>query len=107
MELIKKLSDLTTIDEEAFIKLNKYMQMIHSQDILTQLLEDKTVVEVEIPEGKLMIQLVDDNVKYKFIPSDAFNKMVIDTVLNKKSELIGHVTDRLRNQLINTHKDLI
>lgn len=107
MGLIKKISDLTTIEEEALLKIDDCVTLIHSQDILTQLLESKDILEIDLLEGKLLLQLIDDSVKYKFIPSEDFNKMVVDTILNKKSELVIKVTDKLKNQLINTYKDIL
>ena len=107
MSIEKKLSDLTTIPIESLGKLKDYLETIHSHDIVTQLLADKTLLELEIFEGKIYLQLDDDNVKYKFVPSEEFGKLVVNSILNKDSKLVGRVTEKLKNSLINWRKDLL
>jgi len=103
----KKLSVLSSIPEKSLVHLHTYINNVHSHDIATQLLEDKTIFELNTFEGTIHITLEDDTVKYKFIPNDTFNKIVTDTIINKKSLLVEEISSRLKDTLVNTYKDLL
>ena len=107
MELNKKISTLSTIPEWAIDKFQKYINLVHSHDIVEQILEDKNVFEIDLWEGKLYIKLEDDTLKYKFIPSEDFNETVKTSVIKKKSRLVDSVTDKLKTAITNTYKDII
>lgn len=107
MSIEKKLSDLTTVPLESFEKIKDYLETIHSHDIVTQLLADKTLLELEIFEGKIYLQLEDDTVKYKFVPNERFSELVLNSILNKDSKLLSKVTEKLKKSLITWRKDLL
>ena len=109
MSIENKLSTLSTIPEKALVQLHTYMDMIASHDIVTQIMEYKDVIELDIFEGKLYIMLDHDTdtIKYKFVPSDAFNKLVKSSIIDKKSFLLEKCSDKLKEVLTNTYKDLI
>ena len=102
-----KLSVLSSIPEKSLVHLHTYITNMHSHEIATQMLEGKTIFELAIFEGTLYITLEDDNVRYKFIPNDEFNKMVTETIINKKSLLVENISSRLKDTLVNTYKDLL
>lgn len=108
MELDKNLSTLTSLPEETIGYLNKYLKYIHSHEIATQAIEKGgNIFELQLFEGTLLLQVEDDNVKYKFIPSEDFNEIVVDTILNKKSLLISDMTDKLKYLLSKAYKDVL
>ena len=107
MELNKKISTLSTIPEWAIDKFQKYINLVHSHDIVEQIFENKDVFEIDLWEGKLYIKLEDDALKYKFIPSEDFNEIVKTSIIKKKSRLVDSVTDKLKTAITNTYKDII
>ena len=107
MRIEEKLSDLTTIPLDSIEKIGDYLQTIHSHDIVTQMLADKDVLELDLFEGKLYLAIEDDNVRYKFVPSEEFGELVLNSILNKDSKLLSRVTEKLKNSLINWRKDLL
>lgn len=109
ISLENKLSTLSTIPEKALVKLHSYINRVHSHDIVTQVIENKDLIELEIFEGTLYISIdrETDSVKYKFIPNDEFNKLVVKSIVDEDSVLISEVSAKLKNALVNTYKDLI
>lgn len=106
MDLNEKISAISTIPVEALNNVGKYINVVHSHDVCTQLNDGKDTFELDLFEGKLYIKMVDDNIKYKFIPSESFNQVVVDTIVNKESLLITTASDRLKGTLTNTYKDI-
>lgn len=107
MDFKENLSKLTTIPSESINKLSKYINLIHSNNALESLLSGSDIIEVDIFEGKLIMKLDEDTLHYKFIPSDEFNKLMVDTITNKQSKLVTALSDRVKNTLINWRKDLL
>lgn len=108
MSINKDLSTLTTLPEETIEYLSKYMKYVHSHEIATQMLENGgNIYELTLFEGTLFIKIENDNVSYKFVPSDKFNEIVVDTILNKKSLLVDDMADKLKNVLMKAYKDVL
>ena len=107
--LENKLSTLSTIPEKALVKLREYLNRVHSHDVVTQLIEDKDLIELDIFEGTLYITVdkINDTIKYKFIPNDEFNKIITKSIVEEESLLIAEVSTKLKSALVNTYKDLI
>lgn len=107
MELNEKISLLTTIPKDAIDNISNYVSFVHSHDICTQLKEGATYIKLDLFEGNLYISIdTDDNVHYKFIPNEDFNKLVVSTILSKESTLVSAATAKLKSLLTNTYKDL-
>lgn len=107
MSLSKNLSLLTTVPENTINKFFNNINLIHSNDVLNEILKDKDIFELDIIEGKIIIKLEGEKLKYKFIPSDAFNSLIIDTVLNKRCKLVAEISDRLKTSLTSWRKELL
>ena len=107
MKLNKKISLLTTIPKDAIDNISDYISFVHSHDICTQLKEGVEYIKLDLFEGNLYISIdSDDNVHYKFIPSEDFDKLVVNTILSKESTLVNTATAKLKSLLTNTYKDL-
>lgn len=105
--LEKNLSTLTTLPEDTINCFSKYLKHAHSHDIATQMLNSESSYTLDIFEGTLLIQVIDDEVKYKFIPSTEFNDIVCNTIITKKSSLVEAMSDKLKNILSKTFKDVL
>lgn len=106
-DLIKDLSTLTTIPEKALQKLNNKSYYCINEAVLETLLAKKELVEINIGIGTLYIQLLDNSVKYKFIPSPEMEKNIKNTVINNQNSLQNVLESSLVNKIINTYKDLL
>lgn len=107
MRLEEELSTLTSVPIKVFDKLADYSYYIHSNNILTQLLNNANVFNLNLTEGVLTISLVDDKIYYKFTPNEKFTKVVRDTIVTKKSLLEKEVSAKLKSTLMNWKKELL
>ena len=106
MKYLEKLSVLTTIPLTTFEKLEDVIESIHSDTIVTQIVEGKDFYKLDIIEGSIYVKLEDDNVKYKFVPNEKFNEIIKSSILSKHSKLVDTSLDRLKRSLVNTYKDI-
>lgn len=106
MDYLEKLSVLTTVPLVNLEKLNDVIDSVHSDDVVTQILEGKEYYELGTMEGTIYIRVENDIVKYKFIPNEKFDEIVKSSILNKRSKLIDTSLDRLKRSLVSTYKDI-
>ena len=107
MTFEKKLSTLSTISENSLKHLGNYIQYVHSHEVATQMMESKNIYELPTFEGKIVIQVIDDVVNYKFIPSHKFSKIINNTILSKQSLLVDDMTKKLKNTLTKAYKNVL
>ena len=69
--------------------------------------QEETIAEIDIGIGILYIQCLDNNIKYKFIPSDMLDKAVKETLINKLNLLELKLETSLVSKITNIYKDLI
>lgn len=106
MSIEEKLSTLTTVPEKTYKDLENVLNAIYSHDICTQKLENKNIFELELFEGTLVLELMDDSVRFKFLPNKTFSKTIKDAIINNKSFLIDISLNKLKKSLENTYKDI-
>lgn len=109
MTFEENISKLSTIPVKSIEQLSRYINSIHSHDLVTQMMDDKStnIFEIQLFEGTLMLQLIDDNIKYKFIPNEEFSKVILDTILSKKSLLVNELDKKLQRILQKAYKDVL
>lgn len=103
-DIINDLATITTVPNSSLDKLVNKANWCISHCVNECMINDKDVVEMDIGIGKLYIKL-DNNLKYKFIPSDNLSKCINDTIQNKKSPLICAAEESLSCRLRDTYKD--
>ena len=106
MDIKEKLNILTSISTQTFDSLWDIIDWVHSDDIVTQFIENKDIIELPIIEGSIYIKLDNDVVKYKFIPNEKFSNTVKETIMNKKSKLMSVSINKLKDGLTKTYKDI-
>ena len=67
--------------------------------------QDTTIIDIGI--GQLCVQVVDNGIQYKFIPSAKLEKYMIDTILNKKNPLVNTIESTLVNRIVRAYKDML
>ena len=107
MNLIKNLSQLTTIQEASLEKINNILNYIHSNDIAEHLLSKcNEPIELELFEGTLILYVNNDVITYKFIPNKEFETIIVDSIIKKKNVLIDTLNENLKSKLLNIYKDI-
>lgn len=106
-DLIKDVSVVTTIPENALQNLSDICEEAIAYSVLENISDKTTLTEVDIGIGILYIKLEEDNILYKFIPSIELENKVSETVCGKYSPIIGKVEKRLKNKILNVYKELM
>lgn len=106
INLTTDLSTLTSIPKASLDKLVEKSQWCICHSVEESILNRNNIVEINIGIGILYIKLEEENIKYKFIPSQSLEDCVRDTVLNKHNPLIAVTEQALITRIINTYKDI-
>jgi hypothetical protein len=105
-DLIQDLSTLTTIGKYNLDQLVQKSISIISHDVEESLRDFQNVTSIDIGIGTLHIQHVDSTIKYKFIPSKKLDDVVVNTIINRKSDLTIQIDKTLGERINNTYKDM-
>ena len=107
VDVLDRLSLLTTIDKKSLAKLSDKACLCICDEIHKAELENNLRCYFDLDIGTLGIDFSSgDSVKYKFTPSKGFEKMIVNTIVNKESPLVEKVEQSLVKKITNTYKDL-
>ena len=101
----KDLSVLTTINSGTLSKLFEKEIWCISNDVEQCLSNEEKIAEIDLDIGTLLINIGEEDIRYKFIPSPILEKVVVDTVSNGYNGLIAKVEASLVNKISNAYKD--
>ena len=105
--LINDLAILTTIPVNSLQKLKEKELYIICNDVEESLLQNKRITEINIGWGTLIIEVEENSINYKFVPSSKLEKNLISTIINKKNPLTNAIEDALANRIVKTYKDML
>lgn len=106
-EIIADLSTLTTIPVKTLDKLVTKSVWCIGDAIEETLNKSEEILSADIGIGVIGIQILNNEIKYKFTPSVQLEKCVREAVINGKNTLEYTVEKTLANKIINTYKDLL
>ncbi len=101
----KDLSVLTTINSSTLSKLFEKELWCISNDVEQCLDSDDKVVEIDIDIGTLLINIGEEDIRYKFIPSPTLEKVVTNTVITGNNMLVSNIENSLVTKISNAYKD--
>lgn len=101
------LSTLTTIEKSVFMKLEQKIEWCICDAIEKALLNKDDTVDVNLGFGQLTIKLLDDEIKYRFKPSQKFEKSIFNTIVNEQNDLTYNLESSLVSKLNNIYKTLL
>lgn len=106
-DIIKDTSTLTTVPEKTLRRLiTKQVYCIN--DAVEEMRQSgDNIVDLDIGLGTLSIGVINDNIYYKFIPSDELDVSVKSSILNEQNLLEDALEAALVDKLTNTYKDLL
>lgn len=106
--LIQDLSTLTTIPEDALLKLKDKIIWVICDSAESELLSGEGLIKVDLGIGTLLLSISeDDEILYKFIPSANLEDALKETFINKKNPLKLKLEKLLANKIIKTYKDMV
>ena len=104
--LVDDLATITTIPKEALVKLLKRAEYCLSDSIVEQRLNNNEVIELDIGIGSILLKLVDEDIKFKFVPSDDF-RQIVKTSFNGENSLSNVLEKNLVTKVTKAYKDLL
>lgn len=106
--LIEDLSKLTTIKETDLEKLVQKSLLCLADDAYLSLVVGKeNSVDIDIGIGYLMLKVENNDLKFKFIPSKQFTKLIRNTLVTGTNELDNKIDTLLINRITKVFKDLL
>lgn len=107
MTLTNDLTNLTSIPEKFFEKLDDNIIFSISQTVEEMLTKNETSCEIESGIGTLIISFETGELKFKFIPSKRLEKEVIKTIETGKNSMENVLTSNMVSTLEKTYKELL
>ena len=105
--LINDLAAITTIPPNSLQRLKEKEIYIICNDVEESILQNKDVTEINIGIGNLIIEVKNNSINYKFVPSLKLEKNLISTIINKKNPLTYAMEEALANRIVKTYKDML
>ena len=105
-DLKKDLSVLTTINELSLSRIQNKVNWCICDIVEKTVYNHENVAEIDLGFGTLVINITENEVKYKFIPSKSLEKNIVSTVVDEKNPLTFVLEDNLVNKITNIYKDL-
>ena len=99
------LSTLTTINESVFTKLVNKIEWCISDGVEKAIKSGENQVNINFDLGTLMINFDNEQIRYKFKPSQKLEKVVTNTVVNERNDLVLNIEESLISKLTNTYKN--
>ena len=65
---------------------------------------DENTAEVDLGFGILTISFNNNEIKYRFKPSNSLEKSISNTVINERNDLALHIENSLISKLTNVYK---
>ena len=107
IEVTEDLSTLTTIPKNTLQKLNQKVEWIICNSIYEDILKNEKLTKIDLGIGLLLIENQEEEIKYKFIPSQRLEQSIREVYIDKKNPLQLELEKTLANRIINTYKDFI
>lgn len=105
-DLVQDLSTLTTIPVSSLSRLADKCKDIISYSVYESLQESENVISVDIGIGILYINVNEDSIQYKFVPSLSLEKTICKTVEGKQKPIIEDIEKTLKNRILAVYKEL-
>ena len=105
--LINDLSNLTSTDKRVFAKLIQNANFCICDYLETMALDNQQECEIDIGIGLLKLKVIDNTIKYSFIPSELLESEIISTLENQQNLLIANIDNLLISKLNKLYDNLL
>lgn len=106
MEICKDLSTVTTMSVSSIDRFMSKFQDCLTYSIQEALSNNKTTIELDIYIGKILVEIINDKIYYKFIPSASFEREVTETVRSGVSPMVTKIEDAIQSKIMRAYKEL-
>ena len=105
--IVNDLAAITTIPMNSLQKLKEKEVYLICNAAEESALQGKSITEVNIGIGNLIILIEGGYITYKFTPSSKLEKSLVSTITNKKNPLTNELEEALASRVIKTYKDML
>lgn len=106
VDLKKDLSTLTNVPIKYYDKMENTLQYIISDGIHESLSQGEPITEFVSDIGSLLINVEDNEIRYKFVPSEKFNEAIKSNIKYGQNLLEDKLTGILLDRITSLYKDL-
>lgn len=106
-DLIKNVEDMTQIGLPILNKLVYVSEKCICDYLLDAVYEEEDIVPIDIGIGHIFINIADDELTYKFVPSKSLEKKLIKTFEDNESPIVQIVESKLNKKILETYKELL
>ena len=101
------MSALTAINKKTLNKIFGVMEYCIADSFYESMVAGSEVASIDVGIGTILIKHSDDEVRYKFVPSQKLSDMVSSAVSDKANPLEKAAEARLIARMTDIYKDLI
>lgn len=105
MNAVEDLSKLTSISPNYIQLIFDKLSACICYNVHEQIKNKLDYIEVDIGIGTLLLYIKEDNVLYKFIPSEKLENDIIYTINNNQDILISKLENSLQDKIIAAYKE--
>lgn len=98
------LLQLTSLSHAEVTRLNDLITALVSSYVVD---DSDAITSIDMVIGVLHISKNDDGLRYKFVPSKSFEKVLIGAVVNNNLPIVGKLEDAFGKELIRSYYDLL
>lgn len=106
MSLITDLSAITTIPISNLEKLKKKEELCILHKVFENEIRGEEVTYMDLGYGTLYIRHLDNELRYKFVPSKSFETNLKKTIKTQKSPLIEQAEQSINEKIFTIYKEL-
>ena len=103
---VKDLSTISTIPYHTLEKLFDRFMWVICDTIEESSISHEDYAQVDIGIGRIDINIADNEIQYRFVPSKKLDDYVRDTIINGKNPLIKNLEEGIATRVVNAYKDL-
>lgn len=105
--LIDDVATLSTINKKQLVKFLDLIYYSINEAIEEDILDGESVSDIDIGIGELHISYVENELKFKFIPSQFLKTSIIDTIKGKQNNLEFVLDKNLIEKITKVYKEII
>lgn len=101
------ISKITGIPKLSLDKLSDRACFCIAHAVLESQIEGNNLSDIDIGIGRLYIKLIDNELKYKFIPSNHLDELISVSIKSKSSPVVSELDKLLKERIENTYGKLL
>lgn len=105
--LYKDLSFLLGIKEKQTLYINNLIKDIICEDVYESLINKENITEIDLGFGTLYIQIIEKEIKYKFIPNAEITADINKVLTQKEYKFKSKINKALTDRITKTYKELL